>query len=276
MNLSQNKSTLSLSLHHLADGIASYLEAIWRQQALEFCPNNPSQLFTPSPNSQRFIFQFSMQKVFSRKRSNIIDLTHDSSTQEPVISMKTNHPKATNKLFLSTEKWNHLSIALLQFHHPLTCKNKHYEARSSPLWPSLHTEPTDDKCNPEPQLLRQLQDNGQSAGSQAVSHYYSLLWSSTQFVSIFYSIGQDSTSGYPLLPSIHSRSPNRHIYILHWGVPNETVPSQKMSCVVQAVRSAASVCSLQACHSAQPSPLPGSAQVKQHLSSREAPLYFEE
>lgn len=64
--------------------------------------------------------------------------------------------------------------------------------------------PSDDKCSSE-LLLRRLHDNGQSTGFKALSQYYSSLqWFSAQFVSIFYSIGQDSRSGHPPLPLIHS------------------------------------------------------------------------
>lgn len=70
-------------------------------------------------------------------------------------------------------------------------------------WSLSPRVPSDDKCSSE-LLLRRRHDNGQSKGFQALSQYHSSLqWFSTQFVSIFYSIGQDSRSGCPSLHLIH-------------------------------------------------------------------------
>lgn len=142
-------------------------------------------------------------------------------------------------------------------------------ARSLSSW-----VPSDDKCSPELLLLllRRLHDNGESTGFQALSQYHSFLqWFSTQFVSIFYSIGQDSRSGCPFLPLIQSVKLSSARHILLWGLPKETVPSLvggTVSCAAQAVSSRASVCPLWACHSDEASQLPGSGWVKQHLSSK--------
>lgn len=142
-------------------------------------------------------------------------------------------------------------------------------ARSLSSW-----VPSDDKCSPELLLLllRRLHDNGESTGFQALSQYHSFLqWFSTQFVSIFYSIGQDSRSGCPFLPLIQSVKLSSARHILLWGLPKETVTSLvggTVSCAAQAMSSRASVCPLWACHSDEASQLPGSGWVKQHLSSK--------
>lgn len=74
-------------------------------------------------------------------------------------------------------------------------------------WTLSPSVPSDDKCSPE-LLLRWCHDNGQTAGFQALSQFHSSLqWFSTQFVSIFYTIGKDSRSGSPYNPLIH---PTKH------------------------------------------------------------------
>lgn len=147
-------------------------------------------------------------------------------------------------------------------------------------WSLSPRVPSDDKCSSE-LLLRRLHDNGQSTGFQALSQYHtSLQWFRTQFVSIFYSIGQDSRSGCPSLLLIHGVK----LFLLQTyitvGVAQRDSPFARWgkgvgvsSCAVGAVWCRASVCPLWACHSAEPSQLPGSGRVKQHLSSREVPLY---